>query len=270
MTPRNTGLRLEGVVKRYGSKAALDGVSLQVAPGSVFGLLGPNGAGKTTAVQVVMGLVRPSAGQVWIGDVPLDSPQIHAARRGIGYLPDESLLYDHLTGREFLTFVGSVQGLGPGLRPRIARALALGGLEEDADRLVRTYSLGMKRRIAFMTAALADPDILVLDEPTGSLDVTSARIVRTTIAELRDRGAAVLLATHQMDLVERVCDRVGVLVRGTLRFEGTLDDLRRLHGRGAGEPLDEIFVRLTSQSGDLAAPEEGPRTAWPPGVGAAV
>ncbi|MEX1256015.1 MAG: ABC transporter ATP-binding protein [Gemmatimonadota bacterium] len=246
MTNPVSAVRLQSLGKRYGDTIALEDVSLSVPPGSVFGLLGPNGAGKTTTIQIIMGLVRPTAGQAWIGDVPVDSPGIHAARRKVGYVPDESLLYDHLTAREFLTFIASLHGTQEEFDDRLRRGLTALGLTSTANVLIRTYSLGMKRKVALLAATLPDPKILVLDEPTGSLDAASARTVSRMIADFRDRGGAVLLATHQMELAERLSDRIGILHGGSLRFEGTPTELRVAHGRHSKEGLEEIFLRMTS------------------------
>jgi ABC-2 type transport system ATP-binding protein len=241
-------IRLEAVNKYYSDAAALTNLSMCVHGGSVFGLLGPNGAGKTTALRAIMGLLSPSGGRISIGGVPVDSPEIHRARKAVGYVPDESYLYDHLTAREFLTFIALLRGRGSVGADQVDNWIQLLDLTASADHLVGVLSLGTRRKIAFLAAMLGEPRVLVLDEPTAALDAASANLVGRVIEGFRDRGAAVLLATHQMDLAERLCDRIGILYAGTLLFEGSQEDLRLCHGIRPGERLEEIFLRMTASA----------------------
>lgn len=239
-------LELTELRKRYGDRDVVSGLSLALQPGSVCALLGRNGAGKTTTIQIIMGLAFPTEGEVRILGEPSRSPAIHEVRRRVGYLPDDPLLYDHLSGREFLHFVGELHGVPRRELERLDSRFARLGLLADADTLLRACSLGTRRKIAFLAAILPDPEILVLDEPTSTLDAVSAREVRRIILEFRDRGRLVLFTTHVMDEAERLADRISILHEGTIRFDGGIAELRREHGRGQLEPLEEIFIRLTA------------------------
>jgi ABC-2 type transport system ATP-binding protein len=194
-----------------------------------------------------MGLVCPTSGTVCLAETSVASPAIHAVRRQVGFMPDETRLYEHLTGREFLTFVASIYRGESGLRAKIQNELEALALSEAADSLIGSYSLGMRRKVSFLAATLHDPRILVLDEPTGSLDASGAREIGLRIETFRNRGAAVLLATHRMDLVERIADRVAILTCGRLHFDGTLAELRDRYARRRGEALEDIFLRLTEE-----------------------
>lgn len=242
-------LTARGLVKRYGTFTAVAGVDLTVRAGEIFGLLGPNGAGKTTTVSMCTGLLRPSSGSVQVNGLEMSSGS-RAAKRLVGYVPDEPHLYEKLTGREFVQFMGEIYGVRDSLRARVDELLAYFGLFEAADNLIGGYSHGMKQKVGLCAMLVHDPLLIVLDEPTVGLDPKAARLLKDTLQALAARGRAVMLCTHIMEIAEAVCDRVAILDAGKLIASGTMDDLRATVIGGANASLEEIFLRLTGDEGD--------------------
>lgn len=256
-------IEIDGLWKRYGDKVAVRDLTLTVAPGSLVCLLGPNGAGKTSTIHVLAGLKNPSAGDVRLLGTSVRSPGIHATRRRLGYLAEQPHLYDDLTGREFLEFVAELYEVDPA-EADLDAWLARFDMSADADALIRTYSMGMRKKIAFLAAVLPRPDVLVLDEPTGGLDAVSARAVKDLMVEARDQGRTVLFTTHVMEIAERLADRVVILDHGTKLFDGSVQELTGgTNGRRPGRTLEEVFIRMTTERasdavgvGDPADPSE--------------
>lgn len=250
MTLAHPSIRLDGLTKRFGEKPALREIDLSLHGGSVVCLLGRNGAGKTTTLRTIMGLTTPTDGEVWINGVPVGSEAIHRARRSIGYLAEEPILYDALTGREFLQFIGELYGVSSRVLASLGPAFAGMEMTEVSDDPVRSYSMGMRKKLAFLAATLHDPGILVLDEPTGGLDASSARVVKDTMIDYRDRGRLVLFSTHVLEIAERWADRIAILSQGRLVFDGPLSELRRRHGSGGNAPesLESVFLRITARA----------------------
>jgi ABC-2 type transport system ATP-binding protein len=216
-----------GLTKTYrsffgGEHAALRGLTLTIPRGAAFGLIGPNGAGKTTFIKVLLGVVRPSGGEV---SVLGGEPGEVSVRARIGYLPERMHLPSALSARQFLRSVATLKGLSPS-DVELARALDRVGLADDRRR-IGAFSKGMRQRLGLAAAMLGAPDLLVLDEPTDGIDPVGRVEVRRLLLEERARGATLLLNSHLLSETERVCDRVGVLQRGTLTLEGSLDDVRR-------------------------------------------
>jgi ABC-2 type transport system ATP-binding protein len=225
-------------VKRFDDTVAVSGIDLEVRAGSFYGIVGPNGAGKTTTLSMVTGLMRPDAGTVLVHgtDVWADPD---AAKRQMGVLPDRLRLFDRLTGNQLLFYAGVLRGLDAKMvRERIADLSVAFGLEDALGRLVTDYSAGMTKKIALAAAMIHSPRILVLDEPFESVDPVSA----TTVIEILERyvaaGGTVVLSSHSMDLVQRVCDHVAVIVGGQILAKGTMDEVRD------GMTLEERFVDL--------------------------
>ena len=212
------------LTKRYGSIVALDGLDLAVPRGVVFGLLGPNGAGKTTTIRLLTGLARPSSGSALVAGVDTgpDSPDL---QRRIGYLDQDPRFYGWMRGRELLELIGRLHGMrGARLRERVTETLDRVGLGEAGDRRIGGYSGGMRQRLGIGQAIVAEPELLILDEPVSSLDPEGRRDLLALVAELR-RTSTVLFSTHVLADVERVCDRVAILDRGRLVAEGPLQAL---------------------------------------------
>ncbi|WP_374196212.1 ABC transporter ATP-binding protein [Agromyces sp. ISL-38] len=231
-------LAIEGLVKRFGPNTAVDGISLDVRAGSFFGLVGPNGAGKTTTLSMVTGLLRPDAGTVRIHNIDAwDNPR--AAKRATGVLPDRLRLFDRLTGAQLLYYSGVLRGLdNRTVRERSADLIAAFGLDDAVDRLVADYSAGMTKKIALACAMIHSPRLLVLDEPFESVDPVSAANLTDILERYVAGGGTVVLSSHGMDLIERVCDSAAIIVGGRVLAAGTLDEVR------AGQTLEDRFVEL--------------------------
>ena len=244
-------IRLDALTKRFGSVTAVSELSLTLKAGQIIGLLGPNGAGKTTTLHTIMGLKTPTAGDVRINRVSVHSPEIASVRRGIGYLPEQPVLYDYLTGREFIQFLGQLYDPALDLDDWLTDNLDALQMGQDADRLIRTYSMGMRKKTAFLAAMVHRPSILIFDEPTGALDAASARVVKDRMQLARDQGALVLFTTHVMEIAERLADRIAILDHGRLVAAGTLAELRETHARSGPGTLEEIFLRLTASRDGL-------------------
>ena len=223
MTP---ALEVSALAKRYGATHALRGVDLAVGEGELVGLLGPNGAGKSTLVKSACGLVRPSSGSVSVCGAPAGSPP---ARRALGYLAELFRFPGWTTADELLVLHQRLAGSNGGAAERV-ELLELVGLHEAAVRRVETMSKGMQQRLGIAQALVGGPRLLLLDEPTSALDPAGRRIVRDLLEELRRRGVSVLLNTHLLSEVERVCDRVAIIDRGELLAEGRPGDLARSSG----------------------------------------
>ncbi len=227
-------LTLAGVRKSYGSLIAVDGLSLTIGRGEIFGLLGPNGAGKSTTVHLAVGLLRPDAGTISIES--FGSPDLSAVRAHIGVAPQVLSLYDPLSAEENLAFLGHVYGLhGKSLADRIDWALNFVGLAERRRGQVRTFSGGMKRRLNLAAAVIHDPDLILLDEPTVGVDPQSRNAIFENILELKQLGRTIVYTTHYMEEAERLCDRVGIMDRGRMLALDTVP--RLLAGYGARPAL---------------------------------
>jgi ABC-2 type transport system ATP-binding protein len=231
------------LVKRYGEKVAVDDLSFQVQGGEVFGFLGPNGAGKTTTIKVIVGLLRPTSGQVEVAGYDVQKQPLQAKAR-CGYVPDEPNLYRKLSAREFLHVVGDLYDLDrQQAERRIDELLRLFDLTAVGDDMIDSYSHGMRQKTALAAALMHDPQVLVLDEPTVGLDPKSARLIKDILRQMADRGAAVLLSTHILEIAERMCDRIGIIDHGKLVAVGTMSELRGL-SKGATN-LEDVFLGLT-------------------------
>jgi ABC-2 type transport system ATP-binding protein len=220
-------IEVRGLVRRFGERAALDGLDLVLRPGECLGLLGPNGAGKSTTVRILATLLRPSSGTVRVlGLDPVGEGERLRARLGV--VPQELALYEHLTARENLEFFARLQGLtGTLLSDAVQQGLALAGLAERTEERVRTFSGGMKRRLNVALALVHGPELVFLDEPTVGIDPQSRERVFDMVQALRLRGVALIYTSHQLGEVERLCDRIAILDRGRKLAEGTLEELRR-------------------------------------------
>jgi ABC-2 type transport system ATP-binding protein len=229
---------VRGLRKLYGSKAAVEGVDLEVPRGSFFGFLGPNGAGKSTTIRILTGLIPADAGTIEILGLPLDKDATEVKRR-IGLVPDESLLFDRLTGAEFLEFVGRMYGLERPVAIERARGL-LELLELANDRkTIAEYSKGMRKRVAMAASLIHHPELFLMDEPFEGVDAVGARLMKDILLDQVRRGATVFLTSHVLEVVERLCDRIAIINNGTIVSAGTLEELR-----AGGESLEDAFVRV--------------------------
>ncbi|WP_349236062.1 ABC transporter ATP-binding protein [Agromyces sp. H66] len=231
-------LTIQGLVKRFGNTTAVDGISLDVRAGSFYGIVGPNGAGKTTTLSMVTGLLRPDAGAVHVNGIDAWADP-RAAKRVTGVLPDRLRLFDRLTGAQLLYYSGSLRGLDDRtVRERSVELIAAFGLEDAVDRLVADYSAGMTKKIALACAMIHAPRLLVLDEPFESVDPVSAANLTDILERYVGGGGTVLLSSHSMDLIERVCDSAAIIIGGRVLASGALDEVR------LGKTLEDRFVEL--------------------------
>ncbi|MGD0807954.1 MAG: ABC transporter ATP-binding protein [Anaerolineales bacterium] len=236
-------IETKNLVKQFGDKAAVNNISFDVRGGEVFGFLGPNGAGKTTTIKMIVGLLQPTSGDVKVAGYDVQTQPMQA-KAVSGYVPDTPNLYMKLSAREFLRFVGDLYEMKRGkAEERIDELLRLFDLTDVRDDLIDSYSHGMKQKTALAAALIHDPKVLVLDEPTVGLDPKSARLIKDILRQLADRGAAVFLSTHILEIAERMCDRIGIIDHGNLVAVGTMDELRSM-GK-SGSSLEDIFLALT-------------------------
>jgi len=236
----------EGLVKRFGPVAAVDGVSLTVSAGEVVGLLGPNGAGKTTTLRMLAGILTPDAGCVCVGGLDIHDRPLDAKRR-LGFLSGDTQLYQRLTTREVLRYFGRLYGMSDAsIAARAARLIDELEMADFADRPCGTLSSGQKQRANIARAFLHEPDLLILDEPTVALDVISGQFIVESIRRERDAGRAVLFSTHIMSEAEYLCDRILLLHRGRIIDEGVLDDL--LARSGCRNLTDAFLLRVGRES----------------------
>ena len=217
-------LEIEGVSKRYGDLAALESLTFDVRAGELFGFVGRNGAGKTTTMRIVLGVLSPDAGEVRWDGVPLD----FAARRRIGYMPEERGLYPKMRLGEQLVYLGELHGMtGADARRAGIAWLERFGLADRRDDELQALSHGNQQRMQLAAALVSAPEILVLDEPFSGLDPVALDVMTGVLRERADAGVAVVFSSHELDLVERICDRVGIVDHGHLVACGTVEDLRR-------------------------------------------
>lgn len=239
MTEASPAIRLQNLRKLYGSTAAVDGLTLEVPRGSFFGFLGPNGAGKTTTIRMLMGLAQPTSGDIEILGLRMPDDEIEIKRR-IGLVPDESLLFDHLTGPEFLEFVGRMYGLARHVAAERSRELiALFDLDGARKKLIAEFSKGMRKRLAMAASLIHRPELFLMDEPFEGVDAVGARFMKDLLLDLARRGATIFLTSHVLEVVERLCDRVAIIHQGKLVVEGSMEELR-----SGSETLEDIFVRV--------------------------
>ena len=237
-------IETRNLIKRYGDKVAVNNVSFDIYAGEVFGFLGPNGAGKTTTIKMIVGLLQPTSGTVKVAGYDVQTQPLFA-KAASGYVPDTPNLYAKLTGRELLNFVGDLYSLDRNqVAHRIDELLRMFDLSSAADDTFDSYSHGMQQKTALAAALMHDPKVLILDEPTAGLDPKSARLIKDILRQLADRGAAVMLSTHILEIAERMCDRIGIINKGELIAVGTMEELRKL-GKAGQSSLEDIFLGLT-------------------------
>lgn len=236
---------VRGLRKSYGSKSAVDGVDLEVPRGSFFGFLGPNGAGKSTTIRILTGLIPADSGSIEILGfrVPEQEREI---KKHIGLVPDESLLFDRLTGAEFLEFVGRMYGLPrPTAIERARGLLDLFQLQAD-HKIIGEYSKGMRKRVAMAASLIHHPELFLMDEPFEGVDAVGARLMKDILTDQVRRGATIFLTSHVLEVVERLCDRVAIINNGRIVTNGALGDLR-----AGGESLEDAFVRVVGAENQM-------------------
>jgi ABC-2 type transport system ATP-binding protein len=242
---REVALRLRGLTKRFDGTLAVDRLDLDVPRGSFYGLVGPNGAGKTTTLSMATGLLRPDAGTAHVLGADVWADPV-AAKARIGVLPDGLRLFDRLSGEQLVTYSGLLRGMDRALvLERVAELLAALGLTEARDKLVIDYSAGMTKKVTLACALVHAPRLLVLDEPFEAVDPVSARTIRGILEDFAAGGGTVVLSSHVMDLVERICSDVAIIAAGTVRAAGALAEVRD------GLSLEDRFLGLVGGSTDV-------------------
>lgn len=236
-------IALEGLVKRYGDRVAVDGLNLRIAGGTVFGLLGPNGAGKTSTIRMMMNIYRPDAGRILFDGRPLGEE----AKRRLGYLPEERGLYKRLRVGEHLEYLGRLKGLSRGeARMRTVEFLERLDLASRARSRVEDLSKGMQQKVQFAAALIHRPSVVILDEPFSGLDPVNVQLLINWMKELQQQGVTIVFSTHQMETVERLCDSIALIYRGRLLLEGPLSAIK---ARESGD-----LYRLQFEPGDSFIP----------------
>lgn len=239
-------IELTNVTKRYGTKLAVDNLTLGVPAGELFAFLGPNGAGKTTTIKMLCGLLFPTSGTVRVGgfDVQKEGDR---ARQLISYVPDQPFLYEKLTGREFLQFIADLYGMDRDrAASRMQVVIDLFSLYEFVDDLTERYSHGMRQRTVFAAALIHEPKLLIADEPTVGLDPKSIRMLKDLLRAEAKRGTTIFLSTHSLDIAQELADRIGIVERGQLVGCGSLADLRKKASLDGS--LEDVFLKLTEEA----------------------
>ncbi|MCI0643199.1 MAG: ABC transporter ATP-binding protein [Gemmataceae bacterium] len=226
------------LTRYFDSFCAVDNVNLTVERGTFYGFLGPNGAGKSTTIKMLTGLLAPTRGEMRVlGKNVLDPKESLEAKSRIGVIPEDLALFDNLTGREYLTFIGRMYLLPRDtIRSRTDELLSLMGLAEEEKKLTLEYSHGMKKKLALAAALLPNPDLLFLDEPFEGVDAVTSRVIRDLLSGYVARGSTVFLTSHVLEIVEKLCTHVGIIVKGELVEEASLDAIRQ------GSSLEDRFL----------------------------
>src|SRR5579864_9335668 len=256
----------QGLTRRFGELVAVDDVNLRVAPGQFFGFLGPNGAGKSTTIKMLTGLLAPSSGRIEILGIDLNAHPVEVKRQ-IGVVPEGMALFGRLSGAEFLSFAGRMYGLDRSTTAqRAAELLDFMQLADQPKKLITDYSHGMQKKLALAAAVIHGPKVLFLDEPFEGVDAIAAGSLKAMLNRMIERGATIFLTSHVLEIVERLCSHVGIIHRGTLVAQGSLEELRcgvaarhRARGETGGEAagglsLEEVFLDLVGGERE-AAPE---------------
>ena len=242
--PSKFSIEARGLAKTFGKKVAVSNVTLQVREGEFFGFLGPNGAGKSTTIKMLCGLLRPDGGEIRIAGVDLYSDPLEV-KRIIGVLPEETNLYERLTGEEYLLFAGQMYGLTKKEAvERTASLMELMELTEERKKLIVDYSMGMRKKVALAAALIHRPRVLFLDEPFNGIDPISVRSIRNVMRHLIERGTTIFITSHVMEVIEKLCSRVAIINNGRIVAEGTLSQLREAANTGSDTSLEDVFLKL--------------------------
>jgi len=251
-------IEFENVFKFYGDTPAVNGVSLKVEPGEIFGFLGPNGAGKTTSIRMATGIFPPTSGFVRIDGTDIQkNPSV--CKMKIGYVPDRPYVYEKLTGWEFIEFIMDLYECKTTSARETARDyLQMFQIDHAADMLIEDYSHGMKQKLVILSALLHNPSLIVIDEPMVGLDPRGARSLKDLFARLSSSGTSIFLSTHTMSVAEEVCDRISIINQGKILATGTMADLRE---RGHhDDDLEALFLKITEEEEEEAAEAKAPES----------
>ncbi len=240
-------IQVQDVVKRYGAFTAVDGVSLDVAPGEIHGFLGPNGAGKTTTLRMIAGLLQATSGRITVNGHDM-AAEPEAAKASLGFIPDRPFIYDKLTAAEFLRFHGGLYGLNGDLDARVSEMLDLFELRRWENALIESFSHGMKQRLVMSSAFMHRPRAVAVDEPMVGLDPRGARLIKDVFRRMSERGVAILMSTHTLEVAEEMCHRLSIILKGRIIARGTVDEVRAQAGTEHDGHLTSVFLKLTGGS----------------------
>jgi ABC-2 type transport system ATP-binding protein len=245
----NLAIETRGLTRDFGDFRAVDRIDLAVGRGTFYGFLGPNGAGKSTTIKMLTGLLAPTKGEIRVlGRDMRDLKEALDAKKHVGVIAENLSLFDNLTAREYLTFVGRMYLLDrETIRKRADELLALLGLADERKKLTLEYSHGMKKKLALAAALLPNPDLLFLDEPFEGVDAVTSRVIRDLLSGFVHRGSTVFLTSHVLEIVEKLCTHVGIIVKGALVEQTSMEELRR------GDTLENRFIQLAGADA-VAAP----------------
>lgn len=234
-------LRIEHLTKKYGDKAAVEDLSLHIAPGEIYGFIGHNGAGKTTTLRSVAGIQQFDTGEIFIDGVSLKEDALECKRR-MAYVPDNPDLFEYMSGIKYLNFIADVFGVSAADRKRYIQDLAERfGLAEDLGQPISAYSHGMKQKLALIGALIHKPRLILMDEPFVGLDPKAAHLLKTMMRELCDQGGAIFFSTHVLEVAEKLCDKVAIIKDGKLVRFGTMEEVK------GDDSLEEVFLELEAE-----------------------
>lgn len=228
--------------KRYGRFYAVKGLDLSVPRGTFFGFVGPNGAGKSTTINAMVGILRPSGGTIKIAGFDVEKEPLEVKKR-VGFMPEETVLYDRLTASEYLDFTGKMYGLSDRVIKKRSEEL-LNLLDLEGDKFMGAFSLGMKKKASIAAALIHNPEVIILDEPFSGIDASTAARIRATLNEMVDKGDTVFFASHVLETVERISRQIGIIHKGRLHATGTLAEIREEASCDPDASLEEVFLKL--------------------------
>ncbi|TSA30027.1 MAG: ABC transporter ATP-binding protein [Ignavibacteriales bacterium] len=239
-------LELKNLEKKFGNFVAVNKINLKINKGELFGFLGPNGAGKTTTIKMIVGLLSPTSGNIFLESADIWQKPIETKMK-IGYIPDQPFVYDKLTGREYLYFCGGLYNLTKDiLKTKIDEQIELLKIGSWIDKRTEEYSQGMRQRIVIASAFLHNPDFIIVDEPMIGLDPQSAFLVKRLFEEKSRNGITIFMSTHSLNVVEEICTHVSIINKGDIIFSDTIDKLHNLK-KGKDDNLEELFIQLTNE-----------------------
>jgi len=239
-------LELKNLEKKFGNFVAVNKINLKINKGELFGFLGPNGAGKTTTIKMIVGLLSPTSGNIFLESADIWQKPIETKMK-IGYIPDQPFVYDKLTGREYLYFCGGLYNLTKDiLKTKIDEQIELLKIGSWIDKRTEEYSQGMRQRIVIASAFLHNPDFIIVDEPMIGLDPQSAFLVKRLFEEKSRNGITIFMSTHSLNVVEEICTHVSIINKGDIIFSDMIDKLHNLK-KGKDDNLEELFIQLTNE-----------------------
>ncbi|HEA66207.1 MAG TPA: ABC transporter ATP-binding protein [Desulfobacterales bacterium] len=241
-------IELQHLSKNFSKTVAVNDLTLNIQTGEIFGFIGPNGAGKTTTIKMMGGIIEPSSGVILICGVNMKT-EPERAKSKIGFIPDQPYLYEKLTGMEFLNFIADLYEMNnEAFIQKAQDKLDMFSLSDWSNELIEAYSHGMKQRLIMAAALLHDPEVIIVDEPMVGLDPAAIKLVKELFRNLASEGVTIFMSTHSLNVAEDVCDRIGIINKGSLIVTGTIEDLRQ-HADVMDAGLEQVFMRLTQENG---------------------